>query len=137
MNTLYKITSINDSDKFYLVFSMNKGNKYQILHNFIYKYTQSMKKNITKTIWDDAFIIIQKNNVVIEKVAEFENKINCNNYIIREYATCENCMNYKHDEYVKNDTLEIFKGAKTEKCKKKKQKNQEYYKRKKEKKNNN
>ena len=119
MCSVYKITSLND-EKFYLLFSVNK-NIYmsKILHRIIYNYTQSMKKK-EKTAMDDAFIVIQKNNVKIEKIEfNFKDKYECYNYIYENINSNNNCVNNKYDEYEPNELLKVVVGVNREKKTKK------------------
>ena len=136
MCSVYKITSLND-EKFYLLFSVNK-NIYmsKILHRIIYNYTQSMKKK-EKTAMDDAFIVIQKNNVKIEKIEfNFKDKYECYNYIYENINSNNNCVNNKYDEYEPNELLKVVVGVNREKKTKKEFNRQQYLKRKMLKENN-
>lgn len=137
MCSVYKITSLND-DRYYLLFSMNK-NMYmsKILHRIIYNYTQSMK-NKQKNLLDDAFIIIQKNNLKVEKVEkEFKDKFECHNFIYENIKNNNKCINNKNDEYKPNDLFKVVVGVNREKKTKKQMNREQYLKRKEEKKNNN
>lgn len=129
MCSVYKITSLND-DRYYLLFSVNK-NIYmsKILHRIIYNYTQSMKKK-QKSPLDDAFIIIQKNNVKIEKIErEFNDKYECHNYIYENMKN-NNCVNNKNNEYERNDLLKVVVGINREKKTKQQMNREQYLKRK-------
>lgn len=132
MCSVYKITSLND-DRYYLLFSVNK-NMYmsKILHRIIYNYTQSMKKK-QKSPLDDAFIIIQKDNIKIEKVErEFKDKYECHNYIYMNMENC-NCVNNKNDDYEPNDLLKVVVGVNRKKKTKQQMNREQYLKRKAEK----
>lgn len=133
MCIVYKISSLND-EKYYLLFSVNKD-KYvsKILHRIIYNYTQSMKKK-QKNVLDDAFIIIQKNNLKIEKVdVDFKNKYECHNYIYEKIENDINCVNNKNDEYKPNNLFKVVVGVNREKKTKKQMNREQYLKRKAEK----
>lgn len=135
MCSVYKITSLND-DRYYLLFSMNKDlYMSKILHRIIYNYTQSMKKK-EKCVLDDAFIIIQKNNIKIEKIEkEFKDKYECHNYIYENIKNDSNCVNSKNKEYEPNGLSKVVVGVNREK-KTKKQMNREQYLKRKEERNN-
>jgi hypothetical protein len=134
MCSVYKITSLND-DRFYLLFSINKEiYMSKILHRIIYNYTQSMKKK-EKSVLNDAFIIIQKNNIKIEKIEKgFKDKYECHNYIYENIKNNNNCVNSKNKEYEPNGLLKVVVGVNREK-KTTQQMNRERYLKRKEEKN--
>ena len=109
MYKVYKIYNLND-EQYYLFSSSNKSVKCKILHHYISKYKKSLLKNEPTTM-DDVFIIIQKNNVLIEEInREFKDKFECNNYIYTQMSNDNNCVNTKHNEYIKNDINKITVG---------------------------
>lgn len=130
---VYKITSLND-ERYYLLFSVNKDlYMSKILHRIIYSYTQSMKTK-QKNVLDDAFIIIQKNNIIIEKVElEFKDKYDCHSYIYENMKNDNNCVNNRNSEYEPNDLLKVVVGVNREKKTKKQMNREQYLKRKAEK----
>lgn len=130
---VYKISSLND-ERYFLLFSINKDlYKSKILHRIIYNYTQSIKKK-EKNVLDDAFIIIQKNNIQIEKIEkDFKDKYECHNYIYENMINDNNCVNNKNNEYETNDLLKVVVGVDREKKSKKQMNREQYLKRKAEK----
>lgn len=130
---VYKITSLND-ERYYLLFSVNKDMyKSKILHRIIYSYTQSMKTK-EKNVLDDAFIIIQQNNLKIEKVnIDFQDKYECHSYIYENMKNDKNCLNNRNNEYKQNDLLKVVVGVNREKKTKKQMNKEQYLKRKAEK----
>lgn len=128
MKQVYKIKSLN-TDKYYLLFSVSKV-KYikSLIHTIIQSYYKSLKNDNFKSSYNDAFIIIQKNNVIIELNCEFESIIECNDYILKQSKNDCNCVNYKCDEYVMNKEInKITVGENKTKEVLKKERNKKYY----------
>jgi len=128
MNQVYKIKSLN-SDKYYLLLSVSKV-KYvkALIHIIIQSYYKSLKNDNFKSSYNDAFIVIQKNNIIIELNCEFENKIECDEYILKQSKIDNNCVNYKFSEYVMNKEInKITVGNNKIKEILKKERNKKYY----------
>jgi hypothetical protein len=84
-------------------------------------------KTKEKTVLDDAFIIIQKNNIEIEKLENtFNDKYECHNFIYDNIKNNNNCVNNRNSEYIANDLLKVVVGLNRQK-KTKQQMNKEYY----------
>ena len=93
-----------------------------------------MKKK-QKTFFDDAFIIIQKNNIKIEKVErDFKDKYECHNYIYENMKNNNNCLNNRNNEYEPNDLLKVIVGVNRNKKTNQQMNREQYLKRKAEKK---
>lgn len=105
MKQVYKIGSLN-SDRYYLLFSVSKV-KYikSLLHIIIQSYYKSLKNDNFKSSYNDAFIVIKENNLTIELDREFENIVDCNDYILNQSKKENKCVNYKYDEYVMNKEI--------------------------------
>ena len=125
---VYKIKSLN-SDKYYLLQS-NSKTKYikNLLHIIINSYYKSLKNDNFKSSYNDAFIVVQKNNLTIEIHCEFKNIIDCNDFILKQSKNDNNCVNYKFDEYVVNKEIDkITVGETKTKEFLKKDRNKRYY----------
>ena len=128
MCNIYKIKSLN-SDKYYLLLSASKV-KYikSMIHIIIQSYYKSLKNVNFKSSYNDAFIIIQKNNLTIELDIEFENIIECNEYILKQSKNDNDCVNYKFNDYIINNEInKITVGKKQTKELMKKERNAKYY----------
>ena len=128
MKQVYRINSLN-SDKYYLLFSVSKV-KYikSLLHIIIQSYYKSLKNDKFKSSYNDAFEVIQQNNLTINLDSEFENIIECNDYILKQSKNDMNCVNYKFDDYIINkDINKITVGESKSKTILKKERNKKYY----------
>jgi hypothetical protein len=119
--TIYKISS-KDSDLYYLFINYNPTkNKLVLLHNLLQYYYRYMKDNNYKSKYNDAFIIFQQNNIIIELLdIEFDNKLNADKYIIETLTNDNNCVNYKNiniDNTI-SDKVKIYKEKTPEENKK-------------------
>lgn len=128
MYKIYKINSLN-SDKYYLLFSVSKV-KYikSLLHIIIQSYYKSLKNDNFKSSYNDAFMVVQKNNLTIKLDCEFENMMECNDYIVNQSKNDINCVNYKFDDYIINKEInKITVGENKTKEILKKERNKKYY----------
>lgn len=125
MYVVYKIYSLN-SDLFYLFSKPKQKYKSQILNKFVYDYKQYHYKN-KKSKNDDLFIIIQKNNICIDEVIDYDNRYEADNYIYDIIQSESKCINDKQSEYIKNDITDIILGLERRVKKTNKEKNRLQY----------
>lgn len=128
MSEVYKIYSLN-SDKYYLLRTPKQQYKSKFIHKIIFDYKKNYNEN-KKSKKNDLYIVLQNNNICYDKINNFNNTYEADNYIYDIMKNDNKCVNNKQNEYVKNDISYIILGlGKTKLTKKEKNKSQ-YLKRK-------
>lgn len=108
MSDVYKIYSLN-CDKYYLLRTTPHKYKSRIINKIIFDYKKHYNKN-QKSKNDDLYIIIQQNNICIDKIKTFENLYEGDNYIYDILIKDNKCMNGKQKDYIKNDLINVIIG---------------------------
>mgnify|MGYP003966055267 FL=1 len=109
MTDVYKIYSLN-CDDYYLLKTTYYKYKSRIINKIIFDYKKHHAEN-QKTKNDNLYIIIQKNNICIDKLKTYNNTYEANSYIYDIIKMDDKCINNKQLDYTKNDLINIILGV--------------------------